>query len=256
MKKYYYGIILLFFIVVTRLICVGQDTDRSLLRQVIHENQEAVDAIAMYPTETRKMIFEASEYPEVIAKLNEMQSNSQDSFEKLISFLSKDEQEKIWNLTRYDGLISDLVTDHKKSDDEIHNILINYPEEIHETAMEDGKNNYDLLVKIDKMNKSFNSDFDLLMRDYPAEDVNAFSVMLKIPEVLKLLFDHMQYTVVVGDYYKKNPERILHKTDSLNLVLSQKNTQETDDWKQSMNEIPGKGRIFPGSTGICSGKWL
>ena len=48
----------------------------------------------------------------------------------------------------------------------------------------------------------------------------------------------MQYTVVVGDYYKKNPERILHKTDSLNLVLTQKNAQEANDWKQSMSDSP------------------
>jgi hypothetical protein len=48
----------------------------------------------------------------------------------------------------------------------------------------------------------------------------------------------MQYTVVVGDYYKKDPERVLHKTDSLNLALTQKNTQEANDWKQSMNDNP------------------
>ena len=209
-----------------------------LLKQVIKENQEAVDAIAMYPTETRKIIFEATEYPEVIAKLNAMQKNSQDAFEKLISSFSKEEQEKIWNLTRYDGLISDLVANHNKSEVEINNILVNYPEEIHKTALEERRNNYDLLVQIDKMNKSYNSDFELLLSGYPPEVINAFREMIKMPEVLDLLFDHMQYTVVVGDYYKKNPERVLHKTDSLNLVLTQKNTQEADDWKQSMNDNP------------------
>ena len=119
----------------------------------------------MYPTETRKIIFEATEYPEVIAKLSAMQTNSQAAFEKLISNFSKEEQEKIWNLTRYDGLISDLAANPQMSQDEIDTILVNYPEEIHNTALEEIKNHYDLIVQIDKMNKSYGSDFELLMKD-------------------------------------------------------------------------------------------
>lgn len=238
MKKIYYGIVLTLVIVVTGIKCPAQDDGRTLLKQVIKENQEAVDAIAMYPTETRKIIFEATEYPEIIAKLNAMQKNSQDAFEKLISSFSKDEQEKIWNLTRYDGLISDLAANQNKSEDEINNIMVNYPEEIYKTALEERKNHYDLLVQIEKMDNSYNSDFDLLLSGYPPEAINAFREMIKMPEVLDILFDHMQYTVVIGDYYKKNPERVLHKTDSLNLILTQKNTQEANDWKQNMNDNP------------------
>lgn len=236
MKIIYNGIVLILLIVTAGLKGAAQDDSRALLKKVVKENQDAVNAIAMYPTETRKIIFEATEYPEIIAKLNEMQKTSQDAFEKLISPFSKEEQEKIWNLTRYDSLISDLVADHKKSEDEINNILVNYPEEIHKTALEEGRNNYDLLVQIDRMNKSYNSDFELLLNGYPPEAVNAFREMINMPEVLDILFDHMQYTVVVGDYYKKNPDRVLHKTDSLNLVLTQKNNQESDDWKQSLND--------------------
>ena len=238
MKKNYVGIALMFLIVATGIKCIAQDDSKSLLKKVIQKNQETVDAIAMYPTETRKIIFEATEYPEIIVKLNTMQKNSQDAFEKLISSFSKEEQEKIWNLTRYDGLISDLVTEPKKSEAEINDVLVNYPEEIHKTALEEQRTNYDLLVQIDKMNKSYNSDFELLLSGYSNEVATIFTEMIKMPDVLDMLFDNMQYTVVVGDYYKKNPERVLHKTDSLNLVLTRKNAQEADDWKQSMTNNP------------------
>jgi hypothetical protein len=238
MKKIYFVIGVMIFAFATATKCAAQDDNRALFKKVMQENQEAVDAIAMYPTETRKIIFEATEYPELIAKLNAMQKNSQDTFEKVISSFSKEEQEKFWNLTRYDGLISDLAASRNKSEDEINNILLNYPEEIRTTALEKRKNNYDLLVLIDRMNKSYNSDFELLLSGYSPETVNAFREMLKMPEVLSILFDHMQYTVVVGDYYKRNPERVLHKTDSLNLVLTQKNSQEAEDWKQSMKDNP------------------
>ena len=238
MKTIFLGIAVMLVTVVTGMKSAAQDDGRNLLKQVLKENQEAVDAIAMYPTETRKIIFEACEYPEIIAKLNAMQKNSQDAFEKLISSFSREEQDKIWNLTRYDNLISDLAANPDKSGDAINNILVNYPEEIRKPALEVEKNHHDLIVLIDKMNKSYDADFELLLGGYPPEAVNAFREMIKMPEVLDILFDHMQYTVVVGDYYKKNPERVLHKTDSLNLVLIQKNTQEAGDWKQSMNDNP------------------
>ena len=238
MKKNYNGIALVLLIVASGTKCVAQDDGRSLLKQVIKNNQETVDAIAMYPTETRKIIFEATEYPEIIAKLNGMQNNSQDAFQKLISTFSKEEQEKIWNLTRYDGLIADLAASTNKSEDEINNMLANYPEEIQKTALEERKNKYNLIIQIGKMNKGYNSDFELLLSGYNPEVINTFREMIKMPEVLDMLFDNMQYTVVVGDYYKKNPERVIHKTDSLNLILTQKNAKEADDWKQSLNNNP------------------
>jgi hypothetical protein len=238
MKKNLILLVLVSFSIVTSQNCAAQSDDRALLKQVIQENQDAVDAIAMYPTETRKIIFQATEYPEIIAKLNSMQKNSETSFEKVISAFSKEEQEKFWNLTRYDGLISDLAANHAQSDAELTALVSNYPQEIRETAMVEGRNNYELLVQIDKMNKNYNSDFEFLLSNYSDEVKNTFREMIKMPEVLDLLFDHMQYTVVVGDYYKRNPERVLHKTDSLNLVLTQKNAQDANDWKQSMKDNP------------------
>ncbi len=238
MKRVYCGIILLAFTFATGITCVAQESTTSSVKQIMQESQQAVDAIAMYPRETRKIIFQASEYPEVITKLNEMQKKSESAFASLISSFSKSEQEKIWNLTRYDFLISDLASTPKKSETEINALLVKYPEEIHKTALEEHKKNYNLLVQIDQMNRNYDSDFEFLINNYPQEAVNAFKEMINMPEVLGILNDNMPYTVVVGNYYKKNPDRILHKTDSLNLVLTQKNTKEAEDWKQSMNADP------------------
>jgi len=218
--------------------CASQVDTKSTNRQIMLESQEAVDAIAMYPKETRKIIFEACEYPEIITKLNEMQKKSQGTFVTLISSFNKDEQEKIWNLTRYDFLISDLVSSSKKTKTEINALLVKYPQEIYKTAIDEQKKNYKLLVQIDQMNKTYDTDFENLLNSYSPGAINAFRELIKLPEVLGILNDNMKYTVIVGNYYKKNPERIMHKTDSLNLVLTQKNTQEANDWKQSMTEDP------------------
>ncbi len=238
MNKFYNGLLIISLLAIGGIKSGAQDDDRALLRQVAKQNQDAVDAIALYPTETRKIIFKATEYPEIIVKLNSMQKYSQDTFERVISFLSKDDQEKIWNMTRYDGLISDLTAKYPLSADDLNKIITDYPEEIQNTAKEEQKNNLSLLVNIDKINKNYNSNLELFLSEYPDDVRTVFRQIIKMPEVLSLLFDHMQYTVVVGEYYKKNPERVIHKTDSLNQVLTQKNTQEAQDWKQSLNNNP------------------
>jgi len=218
--------------------CLAQDANKAFIKQVMQKSQDAVNAVAMYPRETRMIIFEASEYPDVIIKLNAMQKDSQGAFASLISTFSKDEQEKIWNLTRYDNLISDLAANPRKSSAEINALLDNYPVEIHKTAFDEYKNNYNLFVKIDQMNKTYDANFNQLLSEYPPQAADVFREIIKMPEVLDILNDNMEYTRIVGDYYKKNPERILHKTDSLNLVLTQKNSAEANDWKQSMNDNP------------------
>jgi len=238
MKQAYYGIILMVLVTATGMKCVAQSNDKSTNKQIMQQSQEAVDAIAMYPTDTRKIIFEACEYPELITQLSAKQKITQKAFTTLISSFKQDEQEKIWNLTRYDGLISDLAAYPKKTEAEINAVLLNYPQEIRKSALEEQKKNYDLLVQIDKMNQSYESDFESSLSTYYPEAKNVFQKMIQMPEVLSILNENMQYTVLVGNYYKKNSERILHKTDSLNYVLTQKNIQDVDDWKQSMNADP------------------
>jgi len=135
MKKTDIGKVILFLLFYTVIKSMAQDDNKSLVKQVLQKNQETVDAIAMYPTATRKIIFEASKYPEIIELLSAMQNNSQDAFVKLISSLSKDDQEKIWNLTRYDGLISDLAANPKKTEAESNSVQENIPEPVKKPAV-------------------------------------------------------------------------------------------------------------------------
>jgi hypothetical protein len=212
--------------------------DRALLKQIAQQDQKAADAIAMYPHDVRQDIFIACTYPEVVVRLSSMQAKTKDEFTEMLSSYNRDEQEKIWNLTRYPGLIGDLAAGHRKSDDELNTILANYPPEIHKTAIEESFNNYDLLVRIDQRNHIYEMGFENMIAGYPPEVIQAFRDLIKLPEVLNILNDNMQLTVVIGDIYRKDPNWILHKSDSVNLVMTQKNNQDADEWKQSMNNDP------------------
>ncbi|HLX11993.1 MAG TPA: hypothetical protein VKS81_04190, partial [Bacteroidota bacterium] len=153
-------------------IVFGQDdTQPSLLKQVIKQNQAAVDAIAMYPPDTRKDIFEASMYPELIVQLSTMQKNTDTTFQALIAPFDQADQEKFYNITRYPDLISQLVNPpgQPKNDEEIDQIVANYPDEIRPTARDEAKQNYNLLSVIDRWNKQYDSLFQSMLADYPPE---------------------------------------------------------------------------------------
>ncbi len=217
---------------------LAQQDEQALLRQIEQDDQTAVDAIAMYSPEIRKDIFEAARAPEVIVRLHSMQEKTKEVFTNLLTSYSKEEQEKIWNLTRYPALISEIAYGQKKTEGEINTILLQYPEEIHQIALEEGTQHYELLLQIAQKNTKYQADFEKVLRDYPPETANAYRDLIKMPEVLNTLYDNLQLTLIIGDLYKKDPKFVLSKTDSLNQVLTQQNAKETADWQQSLKDNP------------------
>jgi hypothetical protein len=89
------------------------------------QDSAAINALVLYPDSVRMMIFEACEYPAVIVNIAQLQKNSSSDFQDLVNSYSKQEQEDIWNLSRYPDLISKLAQGGKKSPDEINAILAN-----------------------------------------------------------------------------------------------------------------------------------
>jgi len=98
---------------------LAQDNDQVMMKQIEHDNQATIDAISLYPTDTRRDILEAARYPEIVVRLNAMQKQSSGQFSELVAPLGKQDQEEIWNLTRYPSLVSELAYDHPKSNDEL-----------------------------------------------------------------------------------------------------------------------------------------
>jgi hypothetical protein len=216
----------------------AQDNDQAMMKQIEQDNQAAVDAIALYPADTRKDILEASRCPEILVRLNAMQKQSKDQFAEMLAPYSKEEQEEIWNLTRYPALISELVYDHRKSERELDDILARYPSEIRKTAREQALRNYDLLVDINRSNYTYQAGLDRILQGYSNVTGAAYRNLIRQPEILSTLYDNMQMTVVLGDVYRTDPQYVLFETDSLNQALTQQNAQGAEDWKQSLNQDP------------------
>lgn len=203
------------------------------------EDSAAINALALYPDSVRMEIFTACEYPAIIVNLASLQKNSSDAFADLVSSYDKTKQEDVWNLSRYPNLIARLVEGGKKSEADIDTILKDYPPEIHDVALKYGRSEYDLLNKVDELQNNTNQQFNDIISAYPPDVQKVFTDLLQLPEVLTLLNDHLSLSVRVGDKYKRDPQWVMHKSDSNAAAQAKINAEQLNDWKQSLQQDSG-----------------
>lgn len=213
-------------------------TDKELLAQLAAEDHAAINALMLYPKETRVAILESTLYPEALIKLENIQSQTSTSFKKILESHTKASQEMIWDLTRYPDLINRLVMAGKDSKTGVNKVLNDYPAVIHQRAKQAAINHYQVLVEIDELDQSAQSAFTFLLANYPDKTQGALQEMIALPEVLTILTENIRLTILVGDLYRKEPEWVLHKADSMNLEIARKNAAELEDWKESLENNP------------------
>lgn len=218
--------------------CAYSQTDKELLAKIVEENQKAVDALVLYPAETRQDILEVALFPEALIKLENMQATTGEAFTKAVEDYSKETQEMLWDLTRYPGLVRQLVRESGGSKAGIDRVLTAYPEEIHDRALRAVLGYFGVLKQIDALNEAAESAFETIISVYPAKTKAALHRLLELPEVLSRLTENIRLTILAGDLYRKDPAWILRQADSLNLVVARRNAQELEDWKKSLDENP------------------
>ncbi|MCB0567433.1 MAG: hypothetical protein KDD01_23955 [Phaeodactylibacter sp.] len=211
---------------------------QSLLEELADEEKDAVNALVMYPEDTRMAILESSQYPEALIKMQRLQTQTSESFQNLLAGYPQSTQEMIWDITRYPGLVERLVEEGRGSRSSIQMVLKDYPEAVSDNALSAGMQYLPLLEEIHRLDRSADDAFNALLRDYPPAVQNALNTLLGLPEVLTILTDNIELTLLVGDLYRRDPELVLHKADSLSLEVARQNAQELEDWKAELEENP------------------
>jgi len=212
--------------------------DKELLAKLAEEERETVNALVLYPKEVRSTLMEASLYPELLVKIDRIQQFTSQHFQELLADYPQETQQLVWDLTRYPGLIPALTQEPKSEKKDWSNLLKDFPEVIHSRAEEAYEKHFDLLSQIDSFNKSTDLAFKDLMAPYPPEVEVTFKELLEIPEVLSILTDNIQLTVLVGDIYKKDPQWVISKTDSMSLEVAKVNAKELENWKKELENDP------------------
>ena len=114
-----------------------------------------------------------------------------------------------------------------------------YPADIHDVALKYGRDDYDLLQKVNDLQNNTNQQFNDIISSYPPDVQKVFNDMLQLPEVMTLLNDHLSLSVRVGDHYKRNPQWVMHKSDSTAAAEAAINAAQLQDWKQSLQQDSG-----------------
>ncbi len=213
-------------------------TGGGLLSEIEDEEMEAINALVLYPEETRLAILEASQYPEALIKIESIQERSQKGFQALLEKYPQEAQETIWDLTRYPNLIERLANLPDASSKHINQVLQDYPEVIHERAEEAVRYHAYELREIHKLNLHAEAAFETLAQNYPYKTQQALRHLLALPEVLSIMSDNIKLTILIGDLYQQNPQWVLHKADSLNLQVARRQVEELQDWKASLENDP------------------
>lgn len=213
-------------------------SDKELLSELIADDRESVDALVMYPADTRLAILEVAMNPEILMRMKGIQNKTQNSFLEIVQPLSKDEQEQVYQLTRYPDLLASLVVGGKKSNAVMREIVAAYPEDIQPAAEDLGRKRYDELAAIHRLSASAHDAMETVLTGYPADIQESARKLLDLPEVVGILTENMQLTVLAGDVYRQDPEWVLQKADSLNFELARAQAEELVEWKKNLENDP------------------
>ena len=231
---------LLFFLTIALALGVGAafgQTDKALLHQLAEENKKSVEALALYPEDTRLAILESAKYPEVLIKMKNAQEKTSAAFRTLIEDYPRNTQNVFFDLTRYPALVADLVV-LRNDRTAMRQALDVLPENKRDEAFGVADRQMNTLAKIDDLQRTAQGVFEDLIASYPAPAQAAFRKLLDLPEVVDILNDDLRFTVLVGDVYKDDPAWVIQKVDSLNLAVAREHAEELDNWKAGIDKDP------------------
>ncbi len=216
---------------------LSAQNDKALLRELAEENKKSVEALALYPAETRLAILEAAKYPEVLIKLDKARQKTAAAFRTLIEDAPRATQTVFYDMVRYPDLMVQLVQ-KQDSPAAVREVLEQLPEDQRAEAFDIAQYQMRTIEKINALDRAAQNTFEALISDYPAPARQAFRQLVDLPEVLEILNEDLSFTVLVGDAYREDPARVIYKTDSLHLVVAREHAEELLAWKQSIENDP------------------
>src|SRR6185295_13141655 len=95
-----------------------------------NDDDQIMATIAKYPADMRTAILEVAQYPKVLVKLEKVQAKSSQAFQDLVEPLSRTEQEKLYQASRFPETVSQLVMAGKDHPSRIQPVIKDFPSEL------------------------------------------------------------------------------------------------------------------------------
>ena len=201
-------------------------------------DREALEALVLYPSDVRQAILLAGTHPEILVRLERLQSESQSNFEGALQSLAKEDQEAIWNMTRYPGLLQEMNAGGRLSATELDQIASRYDADIQPTIVDQGQRNPSILRDVQNAMDQAERSFTDLLNPYPSDVQQAYSTLVGMPELLETLTSHLSLAVLVSDLYRQDPATVNQHLDQLAIEAADNQAQALQDWQTQLENDP------------------
>lgn len=200
------------------------------------EDREVAEEIAGFDAADRHAALIASGYPEDLLAIAEIQQGSADAFARLVEGLPREDQERVWDLVRYPGLVADLARGGAKSDAELDRIAERYPEEIRDVIRQEGRKRYSTWVEIYALDLDAEQAFSAAIAKHPAEARAAFERLRSRPDLMSLLVDNVGVATRIGAAYRADPTRVTARFDGLHQDVQTRRRQQEQQWAEELQD--------------------
>lgn len=216
----------------------AQSDNKNALLQMIDDDRTTVDAIAGYDEKIQGHILQVAQTPEVLSKIEELQNRSKNQFRAIIDNYDRDAQTAFYEMARYPNLIADLVSNGKPSSSEVDRIVLNYPEDIHETAKKYARMYFDVLLRIDRLNSEIDNAFQTYLEPYDFQTRESVTALLAYPEIVSILVEDKDFTILLGTVYNEDPQWVKGNLNRISQELAEQNKEDLDAYKNQIKNDP------------------
>ena len=225
-------------------VAAAQPSFANPLDRVDEDDQEALEALVVYPEDKREDALEVATEADTLVDIQKLQEDSQDTFKDLLDPYAQEDQEQLFELSRYPDLVESIARGGANSRGELERLSSSYPEDARTAAVRQGSDHYKVVARMHALLEDFDRRFDDQIEDLSPRKQEAFRSMLATPELMSLLAEHTNMTVILGDAFDRNPSELRAALSDLNMEVAKRNTQEADDWKQTVDSDPDLRRDY------------
>ncbi len=202
------------------------------------EDDQIITAIAPYPADMRAAILDVAQYPQALVKLERLQARSSQSFQDLVEPLPREEQEKLYQASRFPATVTQLVMTGRQHPDRVNAFLKDFPDQLQKQLLDVYNNHYEELMKMDRIYQSSQGAVQTLTDKYPKSVQENFNKILANPDVMTLLTDHINLTLSLGDAYKSDPSGVTQQLDQMNKQLTDQSDKDLNAYKETVAKDP------------------
>ena len=212
--------------------CFGQTSQ-------LETDQGIAASIAPYNADVREAILQVSLYPQILEQLQKNQSQTVESFHRIVHGFDQKKQAWFYTITRYPELMHTLATlPDKQNKEDVYKLLPNQDADLKEAAWELYDSKKRDLIKVDNVNIAAKQDFDKTIESLDASAKASFQKLSNMPDVLTLLTNNIDLTTRLGEHYKSNPTALNERLAAIHDSLNVQNQYEIAAYKKQMADDP------------------